>query len=445
MAIRVLKSKLSLTQKQQIKHDLLIIEKNAFDKTTIEFEFYIVEPEYIRLPLFYGSQLLESYINDSRTFRPQNKDLVFTGVPRDYQVPVIEKAKKYLDETGTVLLNLFTSAGKTFCVCNIAITKIKLLTLVIFNIDILIESWVSTFKNFCPGVKVWVVGTKAQETTRKKKGYPYNATPENCDVIICMNRRVDKIAPHILDQVGCVIIDEVHKLCTESTVSAWLATQPKYFICLSASPIRPDGLDKMMYAVIGENEIYLGNTKEFTATRIITKFSPPMLKNYTTNKLDWGAIVKWLAVKEERNKVIFDLIMSNLDKKICLLSKLVDHCTVIYNMLIERQVKTALLVRNAKEYEDSNVLIGTFQKIGTGFDELYTAKNFQGQPINLLILAFTVKSKTLTKQSIGRMLRSMAPHLIVITDKNRVINKHFELIKKFCLTNGCTKFDQIYV
>jgi len=95
--------------------------------------------------------------------------------------------------------------------------------------------------------------------------------------------------------------------------------------------------------------------------------------------------------------------------------------------MLKSTESVAKLTKDKDTYRSSRVLIGTFSKIGTGFDEATSCIDFDGRRIDMLIMVGSTKSKTRVIQALGRAERSDNPMVIDLVDDNGSIERHWEV------------------
>lgn len=340
----------------------------------------------------------------------------------DVQISVYNELIYNLNLYGTANLNLRTAFGKTVTsVC--ASATCGYLTIVFLTNTILIEQWENTYKEFTNANVVII-----EPNTINKINW------NNVDVIICMSGRIEYIPPIILEKIGTVIIDEAHLFCSPSRLPALLSTQPKYIIAATATPERDDGMHIIIESICGIHKIEKKSDKPYDIIKYNTGCDLPIPRKY--NDADWSKLIENICKNTERNNLIIDIILRNPQSKILVLTRLSNHVTFLYDCLINKGCKVDFMTGNKKKYQDSNVLIGTIQKLGTGFDERTACDNFQGIPINLLIIAVSIKSKSLLQQIAGRAFRSTFPTIIALYDDNSISDSHWQANKKWFTSSG---------
>lgn len=220
-----------------------------------------------------------------------------------------------------------------------------------------------------------------------------------------------------------IIVDECHRCVSAPTkmrmfgkVMERIAARYKYG--LTATTTRADTMVKSMYAIIGVNEegefapiftIEKDKTKTLTAKHI--KFDLDTAWTYDCLNEDgtfnYMALIDYLGHNKQRNEAIVNNVVKVLEthKKQLVLCSRIEHCETINNMLLERGVKSVLLVgkvskKKRKEIltgqEDYNVIVGTISLVKEGLDM---------PELSCLHWAMIVGDEVATIQSAGRIER----------------------------------------
>ena len=416
MAVWLKLDQLSEEQKKKIRKYLFLQPKqtnfvaNRFGSVAPDpILFYSIDKpnNKIILPYTFANSLMKKRINSELEY-PEGK-FQYTGKLRDYQVPIVEKALSHLNEFGTTTLLLGTGLGKSTISAYLT-SKLGGLALVLLPRETIQKGWVSTFEEHTDA-GVWVVGKKIK-------------VPEKCNVILCMEGRFLKIPEEIRKMVTTLVIDEAHMFSTPDKVAKLLGTFPKYVIACTATLERDDGMEKMIYNIVGYHNIEVKVDKKFEVYKLNTGIQTELVKN-RNGITDFSQLNIDLANSPERNALIVDLIETNLNRKIMLLSWSKSHISLLYQILKKRKISVDYLSGTKSSYVDSKVLLGTISKVSTGFDSKNVAIDFDGIDINMLILAGTTKSKNLHLQSIGRAFRCQNPVIIDLVDDNRISKSHW--------------------
>ncbi len=220
-----------------------------------------------------------------------------------------------------------------------------------------------------------------------------------------------------------VIVDECHACVSSPTKLKMFGKvvekiPARYKYGLTATPNRSDTMIKSMYAILGCNTngnfepihvIEKSKTNTLTAKHIRvdldTEFSYDVLDE--AGQFDYAALIDYLGNNEKRNKTIVDNIINVMPthKKQIVLCSRIDQCEIINNMLLERNVKSVLLVgRVTKKNRDEilnnkidwSVIVATMSLAKEGLDV---------PELSCLHWAMVVSDKVATIQSAGRIER----------------------------------------
>lgn len=422
MAYALHQSQLAQTTADQIRTMLTLYPETAKSKYNRAPDpepiiFYQPIGEYVHLPFLFASSLLQILPNFNNPYPATT--LTFHGTLRPNQQPVAIEAMQQLDKFGTTTLGLYPGFGKTILGACLAAEK-KLLTVVMVHREILTTQWKKTFTDVT-NANVWVVGEPNP--------------PPMCDVIICMDTRWDKLPQSTRDAVGFLIIDEMHAFCTPTRVSCLLAFHPKYIVLESGSLLRDDGLHSMAYAIAGSHGIYRESSKPFSVMKINTNTKPERKKN-RMGGIDYTALVQSTLFDKRRNQIIVNLVSSNVNYKILILTSMVDHATLLHGEIEKLGIASDYLCGTKRGYKDSNVLVGTTSKIGTGFDPATSCPTYAGRPFDLLIICCSMKKYAMIVQNVGRVFRADFPTVMHLVDNDDIYKSHWYKARKWYLSHG---------
>lgn len=333
----------------------------------------------------------------------------------------------HIDGSGRFLLEDFTVVHNTFISLSM-LSKINLKTMVIVNTVVLQNQWVCEIKKMLDGVRVAKLTSKSlpENLECKKKNF---TTLKDTDILVINAQNIKKLCSEFYSSVGLVIVDEAHKIMAESLSNGLRMICPRYIIGLSATPYRHDGFNALLDMFFGKSKIIRELNKEHIVYKILTKFKPKVEYTYD-GSLNWNSIINSQAENKQRNDLIIDIIIENLDKKIMILVKRVNAGQYLLEKLQDKNISCTSLLGNEQTYDrDATVLIGTNSKIGTGFDD---------SSRNCLILACDVKDYFV--QYLGRVFRggNSTPVIYDIVDEHSVLEKHFGLRKSVYLKHGGT-------
>jgi superfamily II DNA or RNA helicase len=184
---------------------------------------------------------------------------------------------------------------------------------------------------------------------------------------------------------------------------------------LSATPYRLDGSNKLIELFFGANQVFKKLSRDYTVNVIYTPFQFKMEKT-ERGTINWGAILNQQAVCEERNDLIADIICTNKSIKFLVLCKRVDQIKELSQKCRERGIAVQAVYQDIAPQKDSRTLIGSIQKLGTGFSD----NTFRG-----LIIAADVQDYFI--QYFGRVLRApdTCPAIYDLIDDNQIMRQHF--------------------
>lgn len=430
MAIRINISDFTDTQKNLIRQHLIHQPEESYIMSRAkkryggmmthnekeDFQLFETNGNEIWLPMTFACGLLNRDCFEHRKFPVI--DLVFNGNLREKQEIVVKEAKEHLEKYNTTTLWLHPGFGKTILGSYLA-CFLKHKTIVVHTMAVLNNQWYSAFSDFT-NAKIWIVGEKKIEDP---------------DVVICMDTRLIKLEDDFISQFGVLIIDEAHEWCsTQNRISKLLRFQPKYIIVESATIEKADKMEKVIRCIAGEHHIRRDYEKEFNALIIKTNYIPEVVKTIHGTNMD--ALRKELARNERRNNIISDIVKNNPEYKILIVSWLVEHCELLYNKLSEYN-NVSSFYGNAKKYNDARVIIGTYKKVGTGFDEALACANWDGKRINLVIMTMLVKDTNFFEQVVGRGLRAEMPNFILLIDDNKTLERHLTENRRWLKNHNC--------
>lgn len=429
MSIKIPIKELSIQNKETIKKLLVIEPKLTFAEirnktkkpwlvsTKEPIVFYNIDDQFVYLPYIFGTILLKKNINASRLF-PESK-FDFTGKLRPDQMIVSEEAMTHLKSSQPcTILQLYPGFGKTILASYLS-SQLNGLVLVVYTLTTLENQWHNTFSNHT-NAKVWI--------NNSKKRNIYN---DDVNVILSMDTRIKNLAPEILDKVKCLIIDEAHLFCTQKRVMPLLSTSPSHIIACSATlDKRVDGLESMIYALCGKNIVTREINKPVDVYKIDTGISIELPLN-ARGETNWSQLIKDYSVLSERNEIILqEVVKYKDDNKIIMLTWNKEHVKILYDLMNQNNIECDFICGSRKKYNDSNVLIGTIAKIGTGFDEATSCENFKGTKSNVLMLCTSTKNTGSLIQLMGRVARGDSFMVIDFVDKDRISKKHWYARRK---------------
>jgi len=427
MSWTVKRSLITSKVEDRINKSLWLEPKNKYTGTSdTPVCCFTSDDEVARFPFAFGQ---ETFPNDriEPELTPENSGWDFTGQLLPHQVSIVDEVMNNLMENGSANANTFCGSGKTVMgiACGAKINQMLAAegvggcTIIVYSLAILADQWLETI-NMHSNAKGLIVQSGGHTETLK---------PGDADIYLCMIDSVPKLPVEIRKSCQMLIGDEAHLLCTELRLSKLLTVDPLFVLLLTATCVKLNGLERMMYLLAGDRATVRISTKPFTVWRYDTGIKVPMLLN-KQGRPDWNGMVKWLVDNDKRNNLIVELVKANPTRKIAIMTNRTEHVKKLQSMLIEAGESVGIMCGNISKYEKCRVLIGNIPKMGTGFDEKSACQDFDGQRINLLIMAMSTKQ---IEQPAGRAFRAEKPHIMHLVDKGAIFNNHFKICEEWYL------------
>ena len=413
MSIAKAVEELPYDTRQQIGKDLEIKLESKYGNSAPKYMYpFEVKNDDIILPFAYATRVLKLKRKDRGDYPQMTLD--FKGTLRPEQKEVKKEATSVLSKTGSILLSMYCGFGKSATAMSLA-CSIGFKTLVIVNKIVLMKQWEEGILNFCPDATVQRV------TTKSKK--------QDADFYIMNAQNVEKMGVSFFSDVGTVVIDEAHLVMAETLSKCLQHVFPRYLIGLTATPYRPDGLDKLLTLYFGKHKIIRELYREHTVQKVVTGFKPTI--EYAANgRVNWGVVLDSQANDDQRNELIVRLLQFYDDKNFLVMVKRIAQGEWLEARLRELGESVTSLLGTSQEFDgDSRILIGTSSKIGVGFDH---------PRLNALLLATDVEEYFI--QYLGRVFRTKdgMPLIVDLVDDYSILAKHWNTRRKVYQDHGGT-------
>lgn len=350
-------------------------------------------------------------------------DLRFTGTlqetpDRDQQTAMAEAAE-HLRRHGSTLLALRTGFGKTVCAGYLATEVCRLRTLVLVCREALLKQWVAELS----------ATTSAHVALGKPK--------PDTHVLVCTPGTLGHVPTAWVEGVGTLVLDEAVDFCTPGRLPQVLSVAPRYVVACTATPTRPDGLHCILEDIVGEHRVVRGNTTAFEVTRLLTGYRPTTVQ--TDAGVDWTALQYDLFFSAERNYCLVRTLADAVEAghKVLVLTAYTAHVDLTMALLEDAGVEASRFDGQRKSYTNARVLIGNTKKVGIGFDEKSHCEDFDGERIDLLVLACSTKQFEVLQQYVGRVVgRASMPSVVhMVDDDPRIKGSHWRVAKAWYETN----------
>ena len=399
-------SNLSQNTKYKIINDLTIKQKETkFNKNpkpiyTFKFddEINILQKNNNKLLIPFSYAYHNNIINNKEYSKCDYK---FIGKLNDKQLLVKKEIFDILNETRSIILSFHVGYGKTIY-CIYLLSKLKYKSIIILNRINLIQQWKSAIKKFCPSAKIQIIESKTQ-------------IDKECDIYLINIITVQKRNPNDFKDIGVIVSDESHLLCSDVYSKCLLYFQPKYSISLTATPYRDDGLHYILELYFGPNIISKELWYPCNIYYIKTGFKPLVEK--TDRGVNWGSVLKSQYECEFRNNLIIKIARYFKSRNFLILCKYKNQCKYIYDNLRIFE-NTELFIGDSDDFDtECRILISTFSKVGVGFDF---------PKLDGLIIASDVESQII--QYYGRVFRrdDKIPIIFDFIDNFGPLYKHWK-------------------
>lgn len=390
--------------------DINTLESQVDDNS---LELYNETKRRIQLPFnhAYRKKPKLTYTNKNPSF---NTDIIL----RDYQESVMNESITEIINNNCVFLQLYCSFGKTKFSISLAhnltaidqINKVGILT----HRKGLYDQWYNVIHQ-TTDARICCVGSEYIKE---------NKLPD-ADIYIFMCKTSTKYSSDALSCIDLLIVDEAHTFCNNTGKTSLLNFSPKISIGMSATPDHNDGFSHMLPLFFG-NSIVRKSDKEFIVFTIRTPYVPKITNQFEIDckgsQLIWKQKMEYLGYHKDRNSFICNLTIVNENYKILILVKYIFHAKLLYEMLKDEfNEDVQLYAGNVNKIVNSRIIVGTLSKMGDGFDAENKVKDYDGIPIDLVILAGDVIK---CEQPFGRGWRSELPKIINIVDKDKALENH---------------------
>jgi superfamily II DNA or RNA helicase len=283
----------------------LTVSPFCFDKNgppPPKFPVFKESQKKIYLPKFFGLQRY-GLAQEDKSNQGTDIDLEFKSELRPNQAAPV---KAFLDACHDPLkrggiISLGCGGGKTIMALH-CIAQLKKKTLVVVHKSFLLDQWLERIAEFLPGASVGMI--KAQ-----------TIDSDNRDIVIgsLQSLSMKEYDSDLFNDIGLLIVDEVHRIGTEVFSRALLKVCPKYSMGLSATVKRKDGLSKVFTAWLGDVVYAKKRDKESVEVRMMNYYSedPEYSEELyvgRTDKLNTAAMMTKICSHDPRTELIVNTI-----------------------------------------------------------------------------------------------------------------------------------------
>lgn len=312
-------------------------------------------------------------------------------------------------KSDTGILCAGTGFGKTV-VASALIAERKINTLILVQSHALLEQWkkaIKQFLNFTPGT---IAAGKDKST----------GIIDIAIVNSLVEKKSDEVKPRSY-KYGMLIVDECHHVSAFTTENLVASFKSKYVYGLTATPIRRDGHQKIIFYQCGKI-LYSTTTKQMNAAQSFSHYFIPRFTSFhflaekTDNKNpSINQYYEKIIENSARNELIISDVKSAIDNQRTplILSERLEHLELLQEQLkacaqnvvlitgkgTQKQKREQLENLNNIPTEESLIILATGKYAGEGFDY---------PRIDTLMLAMPFSWKGTLSQYCGRLHRNFA-------------------------------------
>ena len=360
-------------------------------------------------------------IEDRRILWPPHPiatDILFEG-PRAFQEPAVVNLIQH-DEG---MLKAPAGSGKTVMALEIA-ARVGQPTLWLTHLDRLYKQVVERIEKFIP--------SQADNVGLIRENHIQISDFITVGMVDSMrNMELEWLNKYF----GCIILDEAHHVPAITFQSIIRHFGAYHIYGLTATDYRNDGLDPIMFAILGsvKSEVLYDDLVEVGAImRPIVKVVPTKydLSIPITVKNVYQYLLKNMIEDSERNELITKTAVreAKAGEVVLVVSNRKKHCRTLHNMISKEWSKTGLAIGDVKKKEvdaavkametgELTVLVCTYEMLGEGFDLDKMSRLFFTTPF---------RARSRVEQGIGRVQR------IADGKKDAVVYEFYDWLISYC-------------
>ncbi|WP_312476275.1 TOTE conflict system archaeo-eukaryotic primase domain-containing protein [Neobacillus sp.] len=357
----------------------LILPRGSFEGLKKIFNEYSIEMELVNQQ--YEGETIEANFNGQLT--SQQEEAVINLLNH---------------ENGTLAAS--TGFGKTVTAAAI-IAKRKINTLIIVNRTQLLQQWVESLSIFLamPLKEIGQIGGGKNKVTGK------------IDVATIQSLNSKGEIKSFITQYGQIIVDECHHISAYSFEKVLKHVRAKYVYGLTATPIRKDGLQPIIFMQCGPIR-YKTDSKTQAKIRPFAHKIIQRNTNFQSSSTNIQELYQSISNDEQRNQIIFDDVLNELEmgRSPIILTERIEHLENLRNLFKGFAKNIIVLTGNMSKKErktemerlekipdnEERLLIATGKYIGEGFDD---------PRLDTLFLTMPISWKGTLQQYVGRLHR----------------------------------------
>ena len=217
--------------------------------------------------------------------------------------------------------------------------------------------------------------------------------------------------PGFLSKYGFIIVDECHHLPAFTFEASIKKAPARYWLGLTATPYRRDGLQNIITMQCGPIFHAIGNATSELSLRLNireTQFRIPMDESVSIHE-----IFRELIKNEARNSLIVEDVLAALkeSRRCLILTQWKEHCRLLADRLVMRGKSPFVLSGAVGKKERSSIMaaianVSVEQELLVIATGEYLGEGFDCPQMDALFLTFPVSFKGKVIQYVGRTLRN---------------------------------------
>lgn len=282
-------------------------------------------------------------------------------------------------------------------------------TMIVVNKNMLLEQWIERFINY--------FGYEKRDIGYLGKGY--NKLNGVIDVATMQSLKND---PEIINNYSFVIVDECHHIPAITFEQIVKNFKGKYILGLSATPNRKDDLQPILYQQLGEISY------EYKKKRTHNNKLQIIKTDFISNADNYSTIINELCCDENRNNLIINIIKSNIERKILVLTDRIEHINILESLLQKENIDYVCVhgslnkkeqVENMALVNKKSLIIATTSYFGEGIDFPH---------LNTIMFATPISYYGRLIQYLGRIGRGNQECLAIdfLDSKNAMLNSAYK-------------------
>jgi superfamily II DNA or RNA helicase len=385
-------------EKRLINRELIVSPLSLNEAFPKRFRVFRQDEKFVYLPRFWALKNIQRLVvEEFGDIVPMNPDVAFEGTLKTEleQHKATDALLKALREKGGGVLSLDTGFGKTISSIYTAV-NLKAKTMILVHKEFLAEQFEDSIKRFAPKATVTRIRGPVCDTSG--------------DFVICMIQTLLSRKYDCFDGFGTLILDESHHVAAESFTTAMFSTSFKHVVGLTATPIRKDGLTRVLYWLFGDLAYEARRKNQSSVTVDIVPFThpdysiPPKLNN--RGDICYASLISKICDIPERTQFIAEksFQLAKTGRYVLVLSHRRQHAKDVCEELVKLGVDAATYLGGDKTEPDCQVLCATYALAAEGYDN---------PRLSGLVLA-TPSSDVV--QAVGRILRGGSGSDPVVVD-----------------------------